>query len=120
MEVISGSPLAEYGDKTSLVINATTRSGLGQRPTGSLVASYGSFGATGEEATLGLGGPRWGNFFLPNTERSGRFLDTPEILPMHDIGHTATFFARIELDPSGKHPLHLDLIAAPIWMQIPN
>src|SRR5207237_2935110 len=47
MEVISGSPAAEYGDKTSLVINATTRSGLGQKPTGSLLASYGSFGTVG-------------------------------------------------------------------------
>src|SRR5205823_346015 len=35
MDVISGSPGAEYGDKTSLVINATTRSGLGQKPAGS-------------------------------------------------------------------------------------
>ncbi len=52
MEVISGSPPAEYGDKTSLVINASTRSGLGQKPTGSLTANYGSFGTIGEEATL--------------------------------------------------------------------
>ena len=75
MEVISGSPQAEYGDKTSLIIiNATTRSGLGQKPAGSLIASYGSFGAVGEDATLGLGGARWGNFLAANTERSGRFL----------------------------------------------
>src|SRR5262249_13212676 len=45
MEVVSGSPSAEFGDKTSLIVNATTRSGLGQKPTGSFVASYGSFGA---------------------------------------------------------------------------
>ena len=81
MEVISGSPAAEYGDKTSLVINATTRSGLGQKPTGSLLASYGSFGTVGEEATLGLGNARWGNFLVFNAERSGRFLDTPEFWP---------------------------------------
>ena len=30
LEVISGAPPAEYGDKTSLVINVTTRSGLGE------------------------------------------------------------------------------------------
>ena len=30
MEVIEGAPPAEYGDKTSLVIVVTTRSGLGQ------------------------------------------------------------------------------------------
>ena len=43
LEVISGAPPAEYGDKTSLVINVTTRSGLGQKqPTGNLTTSYGS------------------------------------------------------------------------------
>jgi len=45
MEVISGAPPAEFGDKTSLVIKVTTRSGLGVTPAhGSVIASYGSFG----------------------------------------------------------------------------
>ena len=29
MELITGTPDAQYGDKTSLVVNSTTRSGLG-------------------------------------------------------------------------------------------
>jgi hypothetical protein len=120
MEVISGSPPAEYGDKTSLVINAATRSGLGQKPTGSFLASYGSFGAIGEEATLGLGGARWGNFVAVNTQRTGRFLDTPELWPMHDIGNTVTLFDHIDFSPGGKDALHLNLMAARNWMQIPN
>src|SRR5467141_3019254 len=46
LEVISGAPPAEFGDKTSLVIKVTTRSGLGQtQPTGSITSSYGSFGS---------------------------------------------------------------------------
>ncbi len=46
IEVISGAPPAEYGDKTSLVIVATTRSGQGiTKPTGAIYASYGSFGS---------------------------------------------------------------------------
>jgi Carboxypeptidase regulatory-like domain/TonB-dependent Receptor Plug Domain len=45
MEVIEGAPPAEYGDKTSLVIVATTRSGLGQKtPHGDITTSFGSFG----------------------------------------------------------------------------
>ena len=44
MEVISGAPPAEYGDKTSVVINVTTRSGQGvTTPHGSVTASYGKF-----------------------------------------------------------------------------
>jgi hypothetical protein len=39
MEVISGAPPAEFGEKTSVVINATTRSGQGlTTPTGSVTA----------------------------------------------------------------------------------
>ena len=46
IEVISGAPPAEYGDKTSLVIVATTRSGQGvTKPTGNVNASYGAFGS---------------------------------------------------------------------------
>ena len=47
MEVISGAPPAEFGDKTSVVINVTTRSGQGMTtPHGSVTASYGSFGTS--------------------------------------------------------------------------
>ena len=49
MEVIEGAPPAEYGDKTSVVIVVTTRSGLGVKPAhGDITASYGSFGSTNE------------------------------------------------------------------------
>ena len=45
MEVISGAPPAEFGEKTSVVINVTTRSGQGMTtPHGSVTTSYGSFG----------------------------------------------------------------------------
>ena len=40
MELITGAPGAEFGDKTSLVVNAVTRSGLGQKPFGSFAAQY--------------------------------------------------------------------------------
>lgn len=120
MEVVSGSPPAEYGDKTSLVINAMTRSGLGKQPSGSFVARYGSFGSIGEDATLAFGAPRWGNFLTFNTERTGRFLDTPEFRPMHDKGNTGTFFDRIDFQPHGRDVFHLDLLGARNWLQVPN
>ena len=44
MTVIAGAPPAEFGDKTSLVIDVTTRSGLGSTtPHGDITASYGTF-----------------------------------------------------------------------------
>ena len=63
LEVIDGAPPAEYGDKTSLIINVTTRSGLGQtQPKGDVYTSYGSFGTSTAAFDLGYGGQNWGNF----------------------------------------------------------
>src|SRR5246127_3840303 len=60
LEVIPGAPPAEFGDKTSVVINVTTRSGQGvTTPTGSITASYGSFGTSTADLTLGYGGKNW-------------------------------------------------------------
>jgi hypothetical protein len=57
MEVISGAPPAEFGEKTSVVINATTRSGQGlTTPAGSVTTSYGSFGTSTVDINLGYGG----------------------------------------------------------------
>jgi hypothetical protein len=120
MEIISGSPAAEYGDKTSLVVNANTRSGLGQKPSGSILIHYGSFGTVGQQATLGLGSAHWGSFAVLNTERSGRFLDTPEFGPIHDVGNTGTFFDRIDFLPTAKDSFHLSVLGARNWLQIPN
>ncbi len=120
LELVTAGPSAEYGDKTSMVVNAVTRSGLGQKPTGSLDLSYGSFGTVGEEATLALGGAKWGNFVVLNTERSGRFLDSPEFTPFHDKGNNETLFDRIDYQPGGRDSLHLDLFGARNWFQIPD
>jgi hypothetical protein len=120
MELNSTSPGAEFGDKTGLIVNAVTRSGLGQKPTASFEANYGSFGTIGEDATFGIGGSQWGNFLVIDTSRSGRFLDTPEFHPFHDIGNNETFFDRIDYQPGAHDSLHLDLFAARNWFQIPD
>ena len=62
MELITGAPPAEFGDKTSLIVNAVTQSGLGQKPNGSLLGQWGSFGTYSEEATLGWAVDKVGNF----------------------------------------------------------
>jgi hypothetical protein len=120
MELITGAPPAEFGDKTSLVVNAVTRSGLGQKPFGSLLGQWGSFGTYSEEATLGFGGSKVGNFLAVNTARSGRFLDTPELTPLHDIGNNGTVFDHFDFQPSGKDTFHLNILGARNWFQIPD
>src|SRR5437588_2944434 len=74
LEIITGATPAEYVDKTSLVVNAITMSGLGQKkPTGSFTTTYGTFGTISQEGSLGYGGSHLGNFATFTFKRSGRF-----------------------------------------------
>ena len=121
MELVSGSPDAQYGDKSSLVVNATTRSGLGAtKAFGNLESQWGSFGTWGMNGALGYGTPRFGNFIAVTGIRSGHFLDTPEILPIHDIGTNESIFDRLDWQPGPKDVFHLILFTARNWFQIPN
>src|SRR5258707_9481413 len=85
LEVISGAPPAEFGDKTSLVIKVTTKSGLGvTRPTGSITTSYGSFGTGNVGFDLAYGNQKWGNFISASGLQPSRFLDPPGSEVIHD------------------------------------
>ena len=121
MEVIEGAPPAEYGDKTSVVIVVTTRSGLGvTQPHGEIDASYGSFGTGGGGFNLAYGGNSWGNFIAANGLQSGRFLDGPELTVMHDHGNEENFFDRVDLKPSQADTLNVNLGFTRSWFQTPN
>jgi len=121
MEIVTGAAPAEYGDKTSLVINAITHSGLNQRkPTGSFHALYGTFGTTHEDASLAYGSSKVGNFAAFNFERSGRFLDAPEFTVLHDRGTALNLFDRIDYSPNLKDTFHLNLFLARNRFQTPN
>ena len=121
MELITGSPNTEFGDKTSLIAQITTRSGLGtKRVFGEIGSSYGSFGTVGGNLALGFGSAKVGNFLALDGIRSGHFLDTPEFTAFHDKGNNQTLFDRLDYQPSGKDALHLNLFAARNWIQIPN
>jgi hypothetical protein len=121
LEVITGATPAEYGDKTSLVINALTHSGLNQkRPTGSFNSLYGTFGTVHEDATLGYGNERAGNFVAFNFERSGRFLDAPEFTVLHDRGRAVSVFDRFDYSPNPNNTFHLNLFWARNNFQTPN
>jgi hypothetical protein len=121
LEVVTGAAPAEFGDKTSLVINATTHSGLNQKkPTGSFNALYGSFGTTHEDAALAYGNAKAGNFVAFNFERSGRFLDTPEFTALHDRGTAVNLFDRVDYSPNPKDTFHLNLFLARNSFETPN
>jgi hypothetical protein len=121
LEVITGAPPAEYGDKTSMVINVTTRSGQGMTtPHGSIDASYGSFGTSNVTFNLGYGGANWGNFVSLSGLNSGRFLDPPEFVVMHDKGNQENLFDRADYQFSTADSLHLNVEVTRSWFQNPN
>jgi hypothetical protein len=121
LEVISGAPPAEFGDKTSIVIKVTTRSGLGvTRPTGRVYTSYGSFGTANVGVNLAYGGQKWGNFIAANGLNSGRFLDGPEVAVLHDKGNQENLFDRVDYQPTGADTIHVNFGFTRSWFQNPN
>jgi hypothetical protein len=121
LEVIAGAPPAQYGDKTSIVINVTTRSGQGMTtPKGSVTTSYGSFGSSNVAFNLGYGGVKWGNFISVSGLNDGRFLDPPEFRVTHDKGNQENLFDRVDYQFSSKDSIHLNLGLTRSWFQTPN
>jgi hypothetical protein len=121
LEVISGAPPAEFGDKTSLVIKVTTRSGLGVKtPTGSVSASYGSFGTTTAGFDLAVGGDKWGNFISAGGLETSRFLDPSEPEVMHDKGNQQNIFDRVDFQVSQADTIHFNAGYTRSWFQNPN
>ncbi|HKE34825.1 MAG TPA: TonB-dependent receptor [Candidatus Acidoferrum sp.] len=121
LEAVSGGPPAEYGDKTSLVIKVTTRSGVGvTKPTGEIDSSYGSFGSVVGGFRLAYGGQKWGNFIAANGLSTSRFLDPPEIHAIHDKGNEENLFDRLDFNVTGADSVHTNLQYTRSWFQTPN
>ena len=121
LEVIEGAPPAEYGDKTSLVIVGTTRSGQGvTRPTGTLTLDYGTFGSSNAALDVAYGGAKWGNFVAVSGLESGRFLDAPEFRVYHDRGNEENFFDRFDYQLSDVSSVHTNFQYTRSWFQTPN
>ena len=121
LEVIEGAPPAEYGGKTSVVAKVTTRSGLGQTtPHGEMTASYGSFGTPTAGMNIGFGNAKVGDFLSLSGLRSGRFLDPPEFVVLHDKGNEENAFDRLDFKLSDKDTIQLNLLYTRSWFQNPN
>lgn len=121
LEVIDGAPPAEFGGKTSLVIQVTTRSGQGVKtPIGSITASYGTFGSANGSVDLGYGGDKWGNFIEVDGLNTGRFLDPPEFVVFHSKGNEFNVFDRIDRALSDRDSVRLNVNVSRSWFQTPN
>lgn len=121
IELITGVPPAEFGDKASLVVRTTTKSGLGAGAFhGTWNTSYSSFGTAGMDLSLLTGSNHWGNFLAVDGLKSGRFLDSPEFRPLHDKGNATNIFDKIDYRFKNNDTVHLNISAARSWFQQPN
>ena len=121
IDVINGAPPAEFGDKTSMTVRTVTRSGLDAgKPKGDVSLGYGAFGTGTASFSLLTGDSRLGNFLASDATRSGRFLDTPEFLPLHALGNAENVFDRFDLHPNSADSFHVNLSLAQSWFQAPN
>jgi len=121
MRTLQGAPPAEFGDKTSLIVEATTRSGLNAgKSAGTVSIGYGSFDTPTESITFASGSKTVGNFLALDSLNSHRFLDTPEFDPLHARGNAENVFDRLDWQPSEVTSFHVNFSAARSWFQVPN
>ena len=109
MEVITGVPPAEYGDKSSLVVHIVTKSGLDSpKPSGTLTGGYGSFKSPqAERERRRRRCTKVGDFISFSGLRTDRFLDPPEFEALARPRHE-----RVVLQPAGLPPGRLELAAS--------
>jgi len=121
LEVMTGVAPAEYGDKSSLVVHIVTKSGLDQgRPSGSASFGYGSFSSPTGEFNLGAGSHTLGNFLSVSGLKTDRFLDPPEFEAIHDTGHHAALFDRVDYRPTDRDTIRLNVQTATSGFDVPN
>lgn len=121
MEVREGTPQADVGDKTSVVVVAQTRSGLDQRqPAGAVSFSRGSFDTSQTSANIGFGTPKLGSFTALDGINSRRFLDTPEIAALHADGNAENLIERMDYKATAQTSLQLNTSLSGSWFQTPN
>ena len=121
MRTLQGAPPAEFGDKTSLIVEATTRSGLNAgKLRGSISAGYGSFATPTASVALSSGSTTLGNFLAIDGLNSQRFLDAPEFQPLHANGNAENFFDRFDWQPDNITSFHMNVSVGRSWFQVPN
>jgi hypothetical protein len=121
VEVREGAPAADVGDKTSMVIVAQTRSGLDQRtPHGEINIARGFFDTSTASANLAFGTGKFGSFTAIDALNSGRFLDTPEAVPLHATGNAENLIERLDYRWTDKTSVQLNMSVSRSWFQTPN
>jgi len=107
LEVITGGMPAEFGNRLAAVVNVNTRRGASELD-GLFQLRYGSFQTIESSGYLSWGSGPFAFFVGGSFMQSQRMLDAPAITPiLHDDGHNARMFARLDYAPSKRDRIEL-------------
>ena len=119
-EVITGNVPAEYGGKLAAVVTVNTKSGLEMPWSGNVEVGAASFGVASLAGDLGGHTQNFGVYVNASGIRSGRYLESPELVSLHNRGGNARLFSKFDWNASAKNIFHLTLGANGTDAQIPN
>ena len=119
-EVITGNVPAEYGGKLAAVVTVNTKSGLEMPWSGNVEFGAGSFGMASLTGEFGGHTKNFGVYVNSSGTRSGRYLESPEIVSLHNRGGNARLFTKFDWNANEKNLFHLTLGANGTDAQIPN
>ncbi len=119
-EMITGNIPAEFGGKSSSVVNLATKSGLGAPWRGALAFSAGSLETSAIDAEAGGKIKKVGIFLTADASNSHRFLDPPEIQNFRNRGGLVHVFGRFDWQASRNDVVRLSLSSNGSGFQVPN
>ncbi len=119
LEVLTGGMPAEFGNRLAAVVNVNTRRGASALD-GLFQLRYGSFQTIESSGYLSWGTGPFSFFVGGSFMQSQRMLDPPSITPiLHDDGHNARLFARLDYAPTKQDRFELFVNYAKNRFQIP-
>jgi hypothetical protein len=120
LEVITGGFLAEYGDRTSGIVNIVTKSGA-DLPNHLVVSpTIGTSGIRGLTLQGGGGNKVFSGVFLANLAQTGRYINSPTFQDIHDRGDSLVLFANGSLNLTPRDTLRFLSLAGGANIQSPN
>src|SRR5260370_36681443 len=120
MRVITGNIPAEFGGRSSSIVNLASKSGLQQPWSGSFSFSGGSFDTGAMDTEIAGSFKQVGVFLTADTLRSRRYLDPSYMHNFHNSGGLAHLFARFGLLATAKDNVRLTFATNGTDLQVPN
>ncbi len=122
VELYMGNIPVEYGNKVSGVANITTKSGAGTGRlfTGSLAVSAARYETFGSVAQASGESGKFAYSALVNAVRTDRYLDSVSLNNLHNTGHSARGFVRLDYSATPRDILRLNFLSGSSPFELAN